>query len=73
MTTLTDGQSTYWSFFYFFSTAPAWFVMILAMFTAIVPDILIKVLENIQENMLIRQARQDELLREKKMNKEVKY
>lgn len=45
--------------------------MILAMFTAIVPDILIKVVENIQENMLIRKARQDELMRDKKMNKEV--
>lgn len=71
LVSLTDYQNTYYSFFYFFATGPTWFLMIVAMFTAILPDMILNVIENMQENMLIKKARQEEFKRERKMNKEV--
>lgn len=68
ITELTDGQETYWIFFYIFSTAPTWLVIILASVVSILPDVVLKVIENMRENYSIMKAKQEEAARARKMN-----
>lgn len=56
----TDNQSLYWIYFDLYSTGPVWFLLLLEVFAAILPDIVIKVLENLRDTELIRKEKRDE-------------
>ena len=43
-----------------FSTGPIWFLLLLEVFAAILPDIIIKVIENVRDTELIRKEKRDE-------------
>ena len=60
LTTFTDYQSLYWIYFNLFSNGPVWFLLFLEVFAAILPDIIIKVLENVRDTELIRKEKRDE-------------
>lgn len=45
MTGLTEGQSYYWIYFEIYSSANIWFLFVLAAVAAFIPDIIVKVFE----------------------------
>ena len=58
MTTITDGQSLYWSYFHVLDSITVWFTILLVIITSLVPDLIIKILENLRDSELIRKIRQ---------------
>lgn len=47
MTGLTDEQSYYWIYFEIYSSAFYWFLFMLIVVTALTPDVILKVIEEI--------------------------
>ncbi|CAF0999134.1 unnamed protein product [Brachionus calyciflorus] len=66
---LTDGQSVYWVYNYLFGTGPFWFYLIVATVASLLPDIFIKILYNIKDNMKINKLAFREALRKDKLSK----
>ena len=58
-----------------YSTGPVWFLLFLEIFAAILPDLIIKVLENLRDEELIRKEKEDEKSRidRAKVNQSAKY
>ena len=58
--TFTDQQSLYWIYFNLFSNASFWFTLFLSVITAIVPDLVIKASENVNDSEQIKKIKQTE-------------
>ena len=58
-----------------YSTGPVWFLLFLEIFAAILPDLIIKVLENLRDDELIRKEKEEEQSRidRAKDNQRTKY
>jgi hypothetical protein len=53
LTLLTDEQFLYWSFFSIFGSITIWWTILLTVVTALLPDVIISLIENIQAQQLI--------------------
>ncbi len=60
-TSFTDGQSLYFIYFVLFTSASAWLIMLLASTTAIIPDLAIKLVDNVRESEKIKKLKSDYL------------
>jgi hypothetical protein len=70
LTEITDDQETYWVFFFMLSRIPSWLVMLLASFVSVIPDLALKVIENIRDNHTMNEAKKAEKQRERRMKGE---
>lgn len=66
LTSITDSQSLYWVYFELLSSASVWLCIILTVVTALIPDLVMKAIENMQDIELIRRQKQDEYFRSTK-------
>jgi hypothetical protein len=60
---ITDGQSLYWEYYNMFSHGPTWFCFLLIAITSLIPDIIIKVVENLRDTELVRKEKLEEARR----------
>ena len=65
MEDITDGQSLYWEYYNMFSHGPMWFCFLLIAITSLIPDIVIKVVENLRDSELVRKEKLEEAQRMK--------
>jgi hypothetical protein len=56
---ITDQQGLYWSYFSVFTSASVWFCILISVFTAVIPDIIYKVYENVNQKFIIQGKKQD--------------
>lgn len=56
----TDYMSLYWIYFSLYSNGPVWFLLFLEIIVAIIPDLIIKILENLRDVELIRKEKENE-------------
>jgi hypothetical protein len=57
LTLIADGQSIFWVYFDLLSNATVWFILVLQLVTAMIPDLVLKVCENIQDGELIKREK----------------
>ena len=58
LTLIADGQSIFWVYFDLFSNLTVWFILALQLVTAIIPDLILKIFENIRDCELIKYEKQ---------------
>ena len=61
MSSFTDYQSLYWAYYNLLANASVWFCLLLSIVTAILPDFILKVSENLKDTERIRKLRLGEL------------
>jgi len=61
LSTFTDYQSLYWTYYNLLSNASVWFCLLLSIITAHLPDFILKVSENLKDTERIRKIRLGEL------------
>ncbi len=57
MSSFTDYQSLYWAYYNLLANASVWFCLLLSIVTAILPDFILKVSENLKDTERIRKLR----------------
>jgi len=61
LSSFTDYQSLYWAYYNLLANASVWFCLLLSIVTAILPDFILKVSENLKDTERIRKLRLGEL------------
>ncbi len=56
MTVFTEEQNFYWIFYQIFSYPITWFCFLITAVVAIIPDLIIKIIENLREELEIRKG-----------------
>lgn len=67
LTSITDGQNLFWIFYDLFSCGSVWFLIILIVVTAILPDIIIKIIENLRVSIFLFKENNEKKMKRKSM------
>lgn len=67
LTVLTDDQNLFWIFYNLFSSGSIWFLMIIIVTTAILPDIIIKIIENLRVSIFLYKENESKIMKKKSM------
>ena len=71
ITLIADGQSMFWVYFDLFSNRLTYVILVLQLVAALVPDLVLKVLENLINAELISKQKRIEKLRKDNYNLEI--
>lgn len=67
LTVITDDQNLFWIFYDLFSSGSIWFLMIIIVTTAILPDIIIKIIENLRVSIFLYKENENKIRKKKSM------